>query len=431
VSCARRDCRLQAAFKLDPPVIGMITQRGASELTNENIDSAGGRTLIFIWALVLRVLSWLTIGWFSGIRPIDLALFFDGHVYQLVARTFPAVYADIHGVFPQFPKSPVFLTAWFPIYPFLIWLVDHVVHDLRFAALIVSWLAGALAVVVFYDLAKTETNRPVTAALIFSVIPPTWLLCGSLAFVEPVFVCLLLLAVRFVLIDRRLLAGASVGLAVAAQKSGILIFPILALGLGAEKSLPRFLRRYGYLAIGLIPIVILQAYLWKTFGDPLINVKEHHIVYGGRYFAFPFSALVSGLLSPDSSSAGWLWIHKIMIACSVMFYSAILAASLFQREKNRLSIAWLGVVLIFNACLAGGWGYYAFARLMVMAAPAAVILGVQILGDRLPPWWVPLLCAPVVMALNAIEALGHLELASRYWTPDYFRILASYIRLWR
>lgn len=386
------------------------------------LESSGGwdRALLLAWTVGLRAGTCLLLAGLSGLRPLDLSLFFDGHIYQFIARTFPQPYAHAHALFPEFPKSPTYLTAWFPLYPAAIRGAYALLGDWRLAALAASWAASGLAVLSFYGLARGLTRRPLAAALIFSFLPPTWLLCGSLAFVEPLFAALFIAAVRYHVAGRAAAAAAAAGLAIVAQKTGVLILPVLVLG-GWKGSWGRTLRASLPYAAALLPLAALQVYLLAAFGSASINFETHRRVYGGDYLALPFSSLVRGLLEPVSALPGLFWTRKLMTLGSVLFYSSWLWAWRRREPEEAPLLAWLGVVMLFAVCLSGPWGYYAFARLSVVAAAPALLLLARRVKAPAGRWWPALLLlAPFSMTYAALDALGHLELWTRIWPPEYF-----------
>lgn len=377
------------------------------------------RLALFLAALGLRLACLAAVSWASGIRPPDLALFFDGHVYILIAKSLPRLYGDVHAFFPAFPKSVSYLTAWFPVYPALIAAVGPMLGDLRWAALAVSQAAAAAAVVLFYELARRFTRRPLAAAGLFLALPPIWLLCGSLAFVEPVYVCLFIATMLCHLSGKRAWAMALAGLVLVTQKSGFLILPIMLLTDPGLRQAPRWRALLPY-AAALAPVALLQAYLWSLYGDPLVNVHAQQRVFGGTFFGWPGRAFAASLLDPGQPFRGLLGLRKLTITASLLFYAGALAVSWPRRTSRTFPLmVWLGVVLAFTLCLASANAFYVFPRYMLMAAPAAMLLWADRL-ERLPgPAGLAVLAA-LALAFNAAEALSQLDLASRYWTPPYF-----------
>ncbi len=385
------------------------------------------RLALFAAALALRAACLAAVSGLSGIPARDLALFFDGHLYILIAGTLPRLYGGVHAFFPAFPKPDAYITAWFPAYPFLIAAARVLLRDWRLAALAVSQACAAGAVVVAYELARPLVGRPAAAAALFLFLPPAWLLCGSLAFVEPLYVLLFAGAVCLQLRGRRGWALTAAAAAMVTQKSGLLLLPILAFGDGALRRPGRARAVLGY-AAAAVPAALLQAWLWRLFGDPLVNVHIHERIFGGAYFGWPLAAFFSWLANPAQPFRGLLLARKAAIAASLLFYALPLSWGL-RRKRLRPLAVWLMVVLGFNASLTGVSAFYAFPRFMLAAAPAAVVLWTARLEDALPRAWLLLALAPAALAFDAVEALGQLDLAVRYWGPGYFRLLADWLRL--
>lgn len=382
--------------------------------------------------MTLRAAVCAALAAITGIGPADLSLFFDGHIYQLIARTFPHPYAGIHELFPGFPKSPAYLTCCFPLYPVFIWAADAALHDLRLAALAVSWLASSLAVVAFYELARRLCERPLPAALAYSFLPPTWLLTGSLAFVEPVFALCFISAMGFFLAGKRGPAIAAASLTLLAQRTGVLILPVFFLSLW-KGSPRRALREFAPYLLALLPVAGLQLYFWRVFGDPFINVTTHHRVYGGSYLSVPFRSLLLGLLETRSALPGLFWARKAMMLGSILFYAGTWAWCARSRRAGETPLlAWLGMFALPALLLSGDWGYYAFPRVIAAAAPAAILLLARRAEGSLPRRWpAALLLAPVVATYAALDALGHMELWGRLWPPEYAALLARQLASWR
>lgn len=351
-----------------------------------------------------------------GVDWRDLALRYDGHVYLRVAKTFPALYISDWGPF---------LTGWFPLYPALIRVAGALTGDLRVAAMLVSIAASAAAVALFYRLAGHFSKRPGLAAAIFVFFPPMWLVCGGLAFVEPVFLCAAIGAVLAAVEDRPWPAGAALAAAALAQKSGVLVPVIVALIVWSRKG---GLGSRWVAALSLAPAAIagLQLYLWLVFGDPLINFNVLHDAFGGSLFAAPFSAFVKGAIEPSAFGSPW---RRAAIAVSGLSYLAIAAASWRRRAPaQRPLFIWLGVCLAFFFCLGGFWAFHSLPRFLLLCAPAAILLAEPFLprGKR----W---LLAALILLLTPYF-FGLIELAQaetfvrRAWGPSYYLAASRELR---
>ncbi len=378
--------------------------------------------VLFSWGVGLRAASAWILSLFTGIPFRNLALFYDGHMYLLIAKTYPALYANVDRVFPPFPKRETFITAWFPLYPALIRLANIPIGDFRTAALIVSWAAGGVAVVLFHELAKDYIKHPFSSALLFSFFPAAWLMGGTLAFVEAVYVCAFLACVLAFVRGRTGWAALFAALVVLSQKSGLLVVPLLIM-----IAKPRR-RALAPCLSALAAAAALQVYLWHVFGDPLINMKTHREIFGGSYFGLPFFALVRGLFDSSSPFRGLFWTRKAVILVDAAFYVGIFAwACRRAPEKLRPFMFWLGICLVFYASLTGASAFYAFPRFMTVAAPPAVLLFSSLIDEK-PRWRIAVLALlPVVLLWNALDAVSGIDLATRYWTPEYYRVFLAFL----
>ncbi len=365
-----------------------------------------------------------------GIETRDLSLFYDGLSYIYIAKSFPRVYIGAPADFPIFYK-PVGFTAFFAFYPLLIRAVDFLLHDARIAALSVSQLSASLAVVVFHRLACRFSARPALAALIFCVFPPTWLLTGSAAMVESVFLLVWLACLLFWKKGELSKAAACAAVAMLTQKSGFLLVAIIALCEFRRGGL-RGLRRLWPFALSFAPAALMQVYLGAVFHDPWVSFRIMSDI-NGPAFQLPFQGFMEGLLSPTQWYHGHFWLRKFLLASSCIFYVLLLAAAWRRRARLEFSlIAWLGVVLLFHGSLGGIRSYFPFPKYMTAAAPAAILLALELLPAALArrsAVWTGLLIAwiPAVLALGAMDIFSAMDLELRMWPRGYFQIVTSYL----
>ncbi len=382
---------------------------------------------LFLFAVGLRAITALAISLASGVSLRNLSLFYDGHMYILTARTLPALYSDLQVFFPNFPEDPRYITGWFPVYPGFIKLFSLFTGDLRLAALIAAWLAGGIAVVLFYESAKDYLKNPLFAAILFSFLPTAWLVAGSLALAESIFVCLLLACILTLQRGKTGWAALFAALAVLTQKSGFLLLPIL---LFAAKP-----RRRALLPCtsAIAAAAALQLYLWWLFGDPLINVRVVTATFGDGegIIGFPFAGFITWMLDSSRLFQGMFWQRKFVIVLEATFYIGVLSWALLRYSPHMtVFIGWLGIVLLFYASLSGVWSFYAFPRHMSMAGPAAIMLACYLfpLGEGRWRWAAAGLLLSLTMLWTVLDALAALDLCYRIWTPGYFIALICAIK---
>ena len=351
-----------------------------------------------------------------GVPALDLALRYDGHVYLRIAHTLPALYVV--------PGQGPYLTGWFPLYPLLIRAAAAIVPDYRAAALAVSAIASASAVLLFRRLAGRFSRRPDLAAILFIFLPPMWLVTGSLAFVEPVFLCAALAAALAALDDRPWAAGAACAAAALAQKSGFLVPVIVLLIAGSRRRLDA--RWLPALALPALALAGLQGWLWRAFGDPLINLKVQREVFGGALFDAPLHAFVRGLLDPPLMGGPW---RKAAIgACGLAYLGTAAAAFWRAKPEERPLRLWLGVALGFYFCLGGVWAFQSLPRFLLLAAPPAILLLEPLLprAERRLLLLAPLLLLPYFAGL--LELAQAEALLRRAWGADYLSAASQELR---
>jgi len=313
----------------------------------------------------------------------DLSLLFDGRLYLLVARSFPTPYQG-HGNDPV-PVDYPGLTAYFPLLPAAIWGVDRVVGDLRTSAILASLLTACLTLVGFERLARRHLARPLLATTLFAVLPPLWVLVSVLPFSDSVVLAAATLAFVAFAAGRHGLAVLAAGAAAVAQKNGFLVPVVLVLLLARDEGW-RGWRKIAVYALAALPLLALQLYLYRVFGDPLVNVHATLAVWGGNPFAFPGSMLLEGLLRFPALGGGDPWPNRSAVAVSLVFYAGALWVSRRDADPEARPLrVWLLVVLGFNLVLGGTWSYYDFPRHMLLAAPPALLLWLRRFESRLQP----------------------------------------------
>lgn|GEM_PF-1206101 len=383
---------------------------------------------LFLLALAFRLSFLALASAFSGLPWRDLALYYDGHVYLLISKSYPRLYVGIHEIFPAFRNSEYF-TGWFPFYPLLIRLAGFVIRDSRVSALAVSQIAAALSVVLLYRLARLRSSRPLLAAALYIFFPPTWVLTGSLNFVEPVFVCLFLAAFDRFLAEDMAWAVVFASLVMVTQKSGFLILLVMLAVLVGRHG-PRGLRMFLPYLASVLPLALMQGYLGLRFHEFWINLRVQREIFGGPLLQLPGVALARGLFSSTWPFPGPVRLRRELLAASVGFYAAVLAASWVRlRSRQWALVCWLGVVLAFNLCLAGPWACTGFARFMTLAAPAAILLAVELPdpATRLPALALCAAAGAAALVIGTWDLLGSLALIRRAWPAGYFESLATYL----
>ena len=354
----------------------------------------------------------------------------DGHSDMVLSKSFPALYVGTQKLAP-------FVTGWrddpygfftrFPVYPAAIALASKLCGDLRLAALVVSQLAGTLAVVRFRLLAGSFTARSGLAAALFAVFPATWLETTTLAYTEGLLVLCAIGAFHCWTQGRLWRAAAWAGAAAVVQKHGFVV--LLALGLTQLANGRRRLRDLAPLSVGLVPPAALGLYFWALSGSPFTVLERNARLFGDRHSAWnwPLVSFVNGLVTEGREFHIYFWLRKLLLLASIGFYGVALRRGIAARdERGRALALWLGTIFAFCVCMGGVWAYYYFPRYMLLGAPAAILLVV----DRVP--WPPTaalraaLVVAVAAACVAVAVVGTqsmFELCMHVWTPRYYEQL--------
>jgi hypothetical protein len=182
------------------------------------------------------------------------------------------------------------------------------------------------------------------------------------------FVLLAALAYR-----RERLAWSAVWLSLAALTR----FPALLLGVPLAYGTLLSRRQRGPAAFALLslPLVgfgLLNLYLFLRIPG-FQGVIAAHSVHLETGLTWPFLRLAENALRwPYPPGQGSFW---ALTFASLAFYLSAVGVGLFRRApESRLLALWVAVVVGFHASLAGDWAARDFARLVILAWPAALLL---------------------------------------------------------
>jgi hypothetical protein len=187
------------------------------------------------------------------------------------------------------------LIAFFPLYPALISAVSAVGLPARSAALLISNVAGVVAAILLYEVARTDRHEKAAwrAAAFFTVFPTAYFLL--VGYTEALFCALTFGSVLAARRHRWLWAGLLGGMAAAARLTGLALLPLLLIELvvarRALRSLwqvivPPLLVALGFFTYLLTNLLVL--------GDPLafVTVQREHWSHS---FAAPWSGLAAAV----------------------------------------------------------------------------------------------------------------------------------------
>jgi len=326
-----------------------------------------------------------------GIPLSHLGVYFDGHLYLEIAKSFPLPYAaegrHYLGQAPAYPAAIALVRA----------LTPNSLVNWGLAGLLASWIPAALSASAFFVLCRAAGCPPLWPSLLFVVANPSWLLVGSTAHAEPLAMLFSILAVVACLRNR---LGASMGalsLATLARFPAVLAGPALAWGFLVTRR-RRDWRTWLSLASPLAALALLQLYLFARIPD-FLGVAEAHRVFWDAKLGPPFAsvlalpALWEGVVAPPLA----------LTLATMLLYVAAIAIGLRPRERERWVLPlWVAGIVLFHVSLSGEVALRAFTRLAVLAWPGALLVFWRWAGVKLPH-----AVAAAACLVAAVASLGH------------------------
>lgn len=265
--------------------------------------------------------------------------------------------------------------AFFPLYPALVGGLGRLLcgHYL-WAGLLVSNLAAAGALVLLYDLARTEGGPETARAAVEALVsfPSAFFLL--MPYAESLFLLFAIASFRAWRSQKWLSAGLLGGLAALARPHGVLLFPALALAWLVERRPLRALLSLVPIPVALLlfagyasllehaPFWSAQEYGWEQrWTWPWLAVWE-----GFRHFSTAWPAVLSSLLS-------------------IALVALPLVAGVRRLPPAYGVYGFLVIAFSMSKVQAAGV-MYSFHRFVLMAFPAFILLG-EILSRRRATWF--------------------------------------------
>jgi hypothetical protein len=277
-----------------------------------------------------------------------------------------------------FPGDADLYIVFFPLFPWLIALVDAVIHAPAVSAFVVSTVASLAVAPILYRLVAADLGHRIglTSALFLLIFPTAYFL--HIGYTESLFLALSFGALWLARTDRWWLAGAAGGLAALTRINGLVLIPALAVEAWIAWRRERRLR-WGWLAIGA-PAVGFAVYLAinaAVYGDP---------------FQFAF---VQRTHWYKELSAPWLGIDSIMA-----WYRSADPESIWVRATAELAFVVLGLVATiatlarhrptWGVWMAGNWLLFV-STTFVQSVPrySLVLFGIVVWAALVAERWPP------------------------------------------
>jgi hypothetical protein len=352
-------------------------------------NEAGRSAGLFAFALVVHGATTLMSAASLNLPLAHLGVYFDGHMYLEIARSFPLPYS----------AEGIAYTGFAPGYPALIYLtrllVPAALASWGSLALLATVIPAALAAVVFYRLCRELELAALWPSIAFVVANSRWLSVAGTAHPEPLATCLALLCFLAHLRGRTGVAVVCLALA------GLTRFPALLLGVPLAYDLlirqrRRDLSTLAWLSVPPLAFALFVAYLHiRIPGYP--GLAEAHRIFWDTHITWPFAALTHGF---DRRFWGTLYPHFELTYAWAGIYLLSLALGLRPAERPRwFLVLWVASIVLFHTSLSGMIGAMDFQRLVLLAWPAALLIHWRAWGRRLPE-------AATALALAGLLALN-------------------------
>lgn len=275
-------------------------------------------------------------------------------------------------------------TAFFPLYPILIWMAGGFLANHLIAGILISNACFFFGLLFLYKLLEHEYDRTVARRAIFYVsIFPT-AIYFSAVYTESLFFMLTVASFYYMRAQRWWVAGAIGFFAALTRAEGILLvvpFAIEWLSRYYGDARRGFRDAYAGLLIPL-GLVCYMGYLWVLRADPLYF--SHVQKYWGRHPAAPWVSVVTSfhkMLHPVNPQAGANQALEIAFTALMIFvlvagwrrlrpsYIAYMALSILvpMSTSSLMSMPRFGLVLFPMFAILARWGEKPWANTLIVA----------------------------------------------------------------
>lgn len=293
----------------------------------------------------------------------------DGPNYLTIARAGYGGVRDDNPILAYVHQKSYFLVH-LPGYPALVRAFSYVGYQR--ALLLVSVLASAVVVVVFYRLARDVWRLPSPAwlATVLLFLPPRWLLYRSVGSTEAAFMMLALLSIASFERGRVGRASGLAALAAVTRISGLMLVPAFALVLITRRRA----RQLPWLFLVPVPLLVYFGYCWQQTGSFFHYFSIHAAKISPPQ---PFGFF------PVLFKAGWYHVVEFYVLLALVY--AVGTARLFRRFEVPFAVAFFQ--LGFHLFIATeDWSRYWLAL-----APFALVVGFHdLLAEKSFRWVFPI-----------------------------------------
>ncbi|HVH19783.1 MAG TPA: hypothetical protein VNF72_15905 [Myxococcota bacterium] len=308
----------------------------------------------------------------TGIPLQVLGVFFDGHFYLEIARSFPLPYG---------PEALDY-AGLAPAYPALAWLLHGALGPLvnwGGAMLLATWLPAVASALLFHRVCRALALEPLLPTLLFVVANPRWIAVAAPAHPEPLAMAAALASLLAFLKERPAASALWLCLAALARFPALWLAGPLALGIVLRR--PGSWRGALWFAAPAVALALWHVYL-ELRVPAYTSVFAEHQVFWDTHPTWPFAALIQNAFE-------WIWPPEYPLAAvtyaTLVFY--LFACAVGFRAERALWVLplWVLAQVLFHVSLAGVRGAWDFSRLALLAWPAALLAVWRLAAPRVSP----------------------------------------------
>jgi hypothetical protein len=330
-------------------VIGDVKGSVGASLTKSNSGHASLRSYLIVGSIVLFIHVLLLYG-FAKIGLSQYAVRGDGREYMAAAVAL---------------TQGRIIGTHFPLYSALIAVAGSLVPIDLAALSIPPFFHALFALVVYRVLVTMKFRRPLSGALIVTLLPPSAIVYTSSALSDSITIFFVALTFYYGLEGREKLMFVCAFLAGFTHYDGILLtIPIAYLYWKSDR------RRLLLALIPAVPVVLLTLYQFVVTGNLLYYVSVHFVfyqrVFGTTPLSYPFESLVyiaTALRGIDRI----YWLGYVGLAFIIYAIGTVRSA----RIGRNWSAAFSATFYAFSALYTG---YYFVPRFLLYAFPSLMEL---------------------------------------------------------
>jgi hypothetical protein len=261
-------------------------------------------------------------------------------------------------------------------------------------------LPASLSVAVFHRLAARIGILSLWPTAAFAIANTCWISIAGSAHAESLAMLLVLLCFLDHFRGNRFRSALWLGIA------GLTRFPALLLGAPLALGLLLFQRdrrpsSFAALSLPILAFALFNLYLYQHISN-FEGISAAHATFWDAQLGWPLGAwLVNEGRGPLSAQHIYFGVTYGFLAFYLLCTLVGFLAPRFRRDGLLILPLWVAAQLLFHLSLSGKPAVTAFARLTILAWPAALLITALVLERRTPKW----LAGAVILAL-AVHGVG-------------------------